>query len=216
MKFAIEIVRSELAFAFCLAAAVVLVGEVYSQNRGDQIGIFCNGQTKPEMETRWNVNSDGEHSPAVPGVPKVLHYPFTLADDAKGKYSLRFSSYWSFEAGIWTRGLSTDEWKPYRYVQNPPSKKDNRNQPFWYVDLDIDAPRARSSQLFVRVVPVPYDPTFVMVARVYSSGCTKQTTVQPASPDPACRWVDTMLGQPIASPYCECGGRVVDKSRCGR
>lgn len=212
--FAIHIYKGILAYAFCLAATMVLAEAVVSQNVGDQLAIFCNGETKPEMELTWNINK-GEASPAVPNVPKVLHYPFTLADDKTGKYSFRFSSYWSFEAGIWTRGLSTAKWKPYRYIKNPPKKMD-RNLPFWYVDLDIDAPKVRSTQVFVRIIPVPYDPSFLMVARIYSTGCTRSTTVQPPPPETACRWVDTMLGQPIANPYCECGGRVVDKSRCGR
>ncbi|MBX3293485.1 MAG: hypothetical protein KF881_11425 [Acidobacteria bacterium] len=213
--FTFKTVKKMPAHILCLALIAVFADTVHSQALGDQIGIFCNGQTKAEMEKRWNVSSDGEYSPAVPNVPKVLHYPFTIADDKKGKYSFRFSSYWTFEAEIWTRALSTDEWKAFRNVKQPPSKKDDRDRPFWYLDFEMDAPRSRSSQVFVRIIPVPYDPTFTMVARVYSYGCSKSTPVQ-APPEPACRWVETMLGQPIANPYCECGGQIVDKSRCGR
>ncbi|HMQ04630.1 MAG TPA: hypothetical protein PKD26_11995 [Pyrinomonadaceae bacterium] len=213
--FTIKSVKRMPACILFLALIAVFANAAYSQALGDQIGIFCNGQKTPEVEKRWYVNTDGEHSPAIPSVPKMLHYPFTIADDKNGKYSFRFSSYWTFEAEIWTRALSTDEWKAYSNVKQPPSKKDTRNRSFWYVDFEMNAPQSRSSQVFVRIIPVPYDPTFSMVARVYSYGCSKSTTVQPPPPEPACRWVETMLGQPIANPYCECGGRVVDKSRCG-
>lgn len=200
--FAAEIFKRILACSFCIGAVLVAAAGVRSQNPGDQLAIFCNGETKPEMETRWKTG-------------RYEYYNYTLAEDRTGTYSFRFSSYWPFKFHSQKRGLSDERW-PDSVVHKPLKKKDDQGRLFYYVDFDLAAPRERSSQVRVTVIQTQFDPEMIMVARVYSSGCTRSTTVQPPPPEPACRWVETMIGQPIANPYCQCGGQVVDKSRCGR
>lgn len=188
-----------------------------AQSPQDFLGIFCNGQTNPEMETRWNIDRQGRPLPDEPNVPKVLEYFYALAEDAKGKYSFRLSSYWNFSTKTWRRARTGDTWRPYKGTfGGARTKKDDQNRLFYYFDFDTDGPRDGAKQIYIRVRTIPYDPSFILVSRVYSTGCTKSTPTLPPPPEPACRWVETMVGQPISSPYCECGGRAVDKSRCGR
>lgn len=174
------------------------------------IGIFCNGKGGVEFNQNWNLERNGTGDPGK----KFLNYYITLSDNPTGSYAYTFSSFWGFKFFAYQKAPFADTWKLTYTDENPKTATDRDGRRYNYVNFIQDAPRDRPTQSLIQITANPYDPALMMNARVVSSNCT-QGSVPPSS-NAGCQWVDTMLGQPLSTPYCSCNGVVVANSRCGR
>jgi hypothetical protein len=173
------------------------------------IGIFCNGTGGTEFNQNWNLERNGTGDPGK----KFLNYYYTFSDNPTGKYIFNFSSFWRFKFFSYTRGTANEKWNLTHTEENPRQVTGRDGRPFSVVRFEMDAPRSRPTQVLVQITANPYDPAFMMSATIVSSNCTQGPGAPP--PGVGCKWVDSMLGQPI-TPYCTCNGVVVANSRCGR